>query len=221
MRRSRLLIHPEKPHLSEKSAPQALKSMRQSRRQIACETTHVPDGTRQARLCCKTIGDCQRAIDEFCAQIEARGLDAGEIGIELPAGQARKGCIARFIEHLIDAGVMAPPSPSLPPAPGSLDELSQAYGDWLHHHRGLSAKTISTRQGVLRRFLTFRFGTAPGDLNAIARDDIVAFLDSPDTATGTVGVDYKAMCLRSLFGFLFATGRIRHDLALSVPRVAR
>ena len=36
----------------------------------------------------------------------------------------------------------------------------------------------------MKRFLTFRFGTAPGDLNTIARDDIVSFLDSPDTATG-------------------------------------
>ena len=169
----------------------------------------------------KTIGDYQRAIDGFCVQVEVRGIDAGEIGIQLAAGRERKECIARFIEHLIDAGVMAPPSPAAPPAAGSLEELSLAYGDWLRHQRGLSAKTISTRQGVLRRFLTFRFSTAPGDLNTIARDDIVAFLDSPDTATGTVGVDHKAMCLRSLFGFLFATGRIRHDLALSVPRVAR
>jgi len=126
----------------------------------------------------KTIGDYQRAIDGFCAQVEARGLDAGEIGIELPAGQERKGCIARFIEHLIDAGVMAPPSPAVSPAPGSLDELSQAYGDWLHHDRGLSAKTISIRQSVLRRFLTFRFGTAPGDLNTSVSATIRAFTSS-------------------------------------------
>ena len=66
----------------------------------------------------KTIGDYRRAIDGFCSQVEARRLDAGEIGIELPTGQERKGCIARFIEHLIDAGVMAPPSPAAPPAPG-------------------------------------------------------------------------------------------------------
>ena len=171
----------------------------------------------------RTIGYYQRAIDEFCAQVEARGLDAEEIGIELAAGQERKEHIARFIEHLIDAGVMASPSPAAPPAPGSLDELSLAYGDWLRRQRGLSAKTISTRRRVLRRFLTFRFGTAPGDLNTIARDDIVSFLDSPDTATGRVGcgLDYKAMCLRSLFGFLFATGRIQYDLTLCVPRVAK
>ena len=115
----------------------------------------------------------------------------------------------------------APPSPAAPPAPGSLDELNLAYCDWLRRQRGLSAKTISTRQGVLRRFLTFCFGTAPGDLNTIARDDIVSFLDSPETATGRAGLDYKATCLRSVFGFLFATGRIQHNLALCVPRVAK
>ena len=154
----------------------------------------------------KTIGDYQRAIDGFCAQVEARGFDAGEIGIELPAGQERKGCIARFTEHLIDAGVMAPPSPAVSPAPGSFDELSQAYGDWLHHHRGLSAKTISIRQSVLRGFLTFRFGTTPGDLNTIARGDIAAFLDSPDTATGTartMGIDVARY---KLTAFVLGTG---------------
>lgn len=169
----------------------------------------------------KTLGDYQRAIDGFCAQVEARGLDAEEIGSELPAGQEWKGCIARVIEHLIDAGVMAPPSPAAPPAPGSLDELSLAYGDCLRRQRGLSVKTISIRQSVLRRLLTFRFGTAPGDLNAITRADIVSFLDSPETAAGGAGLDYKATCLRSVFGFLFATGRIQHDLALCVPRIAR
>ena len=148
----------------------------------------------------KTIGDYQRAIDGFCAQVEARGLAGGEIGSELPAGRERKGYIARFVEHLIDAGVIAPHSPAAPPAPGSLDELSLTYWEWLRRQRGLSVKTISTRRGVMKRFLTFRFGTAPGDLNTIARDDIVSFLDSPDTATGGVGLDYKATCLRSVFG---------------------
>ena len=169
----------------------------------------------------RTIGYYQRAINEFCAQVEARGLDAEEIGNELAAGQERKEHVKRFIEHLIDAGVMASPASAAPPIPGWLDELSLAYCDWLRRQRGLSAKTISIRQGVLRRFLTFRFATAPGDLNTITRGDIVSFLDSPGTATGRAGLDYKATCLRSIFGFLFATGRIQHDLALCVPRVAK
>ena len=169
----------------------------------------------------RTIAHYQSAIDGFCARIEARGLNVGEIGTELAAPQERKEHIKRFVAHLIDAGVMPAASPAAPPARGSLDELSFAYGDWLHHQRGLSPKTISIRQGVLKRFLTFRFGTAPGDLNALAHDDIVAFLNKPEATTGRTGLDYKARCLRSVFGFLFATGRIQHDLALSVPRIAK
>ena len=84
---------------------------------------------RQLGYAARTIGHYQRAIDEFCAQVEVRGLDAGEIGNELPAGQERKGYIARFVEHLIDAGVMAPLPPSVPPARGSLDELNLEYAD--------------------------------------------------------------------------------------------
>ena len=72
-----------------------------------------------------------------------------------------------------------------------------AYADWLRHQRGLSRKTISTRQGVLKRFLTHRFGAEPGDLNTIARADIVGFLDSPEAATGRAGLDYSALGLTS------------------------
>ena len=169
----------------------------------------------------KTIGDYQRAIDEFCLQVEARGLNALEIGTGLAAKHERKEYIKRFVAHLIDAGVMPPPSPAAPPARGPHDELICGYGDWLRYQRGLSPKTISIRQGVLKNFLTFRFGTERHELNAIAHDDIVAFLDSPEATTGRTGLDYKATGLRSVFGFLFATGRIRSDLSLSVPRIAK
>ena len=169
----------------------------------------------------KTIGDYRRAIDGFCLQVEARGLSAGEIGTELAAAQERKAHIKRFVAHLIDVGAMPPPSPAAPPAQGPHDALICAYGNWLRYQCGLSPKTISIRRGVLKRFLTFRFGIAPVDLNAITRDDIFAFLDAPEATAGRKGLDYKATCLRSLFGFLFATGRIRSDLSLSVPRIAK
>ena len=170
----------------------------------------------------KTIDDCRRVIDGFCAQVQARDLAvAADIGTELSTTRDRKRYITRFIGHLIDVGVMAPPPHAAPPESGWFDELSLAYGDWLRQQRGLSPKTISTRQSVLTRFLTLRFDTEPGDLNTITRDDIVAFLDLANPTTGKVGCDYKATCLRSLFGFLFATGRLQHDLGLSVPRIAK
>ncbi|MCY4646304.1 MAG: site-specific integrase [Gammaproteobacteria bacterium] len=169
----------------------------------------------------RTVGNYRCAVDWFCARVHARDPASVDIDVELAATRQRKRLIARFIGHLIDAGVAPPPPRSAPPEPGPLDELSLAYGDWLRRQRGLAPKTVSIRQNVLRRFLTLRFDTEPGDLNAITRDDVVAFLDSPNPATGRTGADYKAMCLRSLFGFLFATGRIRRDLTSCVPRVSK
>ena len=105
----------------------------------------------------RTIGYYQSAIDGFCALVDARGLGAGEIGTEFAesrnglrgkglthAARERPRCITRFIEHLIDAGAMAPPSPAALPEPGSLAELSVAYGDWLRHQRGLSPSTVAS-----------------------------------------------------------------------------
>ena len=77
------------------------------------------------------------------------------------------------------------------------------------------------RQRVLRRFATFCFGEEPADLNTITRDDIVAYLDSASPTTGRSDLTYRATGLRSLFGFLFATGRFQQDLALRVPRIAQ
>ena len=50
------------------------------------------------------------------------------------------------------------------------------YADWLRHQRGLRESTISRHQAFLKRFMTFRFGAMPGNLNDIAPDDIAAFL---------------------------------------------
>ncbi len=168
----------------------------------------------------KTVDDYRCAVDWFCARVHDRDPASVDVCVELAVTRQRERLIARFIGHLIDAGVAAAPRQTAPREPGPLDELSLAYGDWLRRQRGLAPKTVSIRQNVLRRFLTFRFGTQPGDLNAITRDDVAAFLDSPDPATGRTNRVYKAMCLRSMFGFLFATGSIRRDLRSCVPRVS-
>ncbi|MYE84599.1 MAG: hypothetical protein F4X36_22705 [Gammaproteobacteria bacterium] len=120
----------------------------------------------------------------------------------------------RFIAHLVHARVIAA---AIEPAPAALDALCADYGAWLRTQRGSAPGTIKTYQGKLRRFLTFRFGSAaPGDLHAITRADIDAWFGT----TGGRGARSKASSLRSLFPFLFATGRIDRNLALSVPRVA-
>jgi len=106
------------------------------------------------------------------------------------------------------------------PAPTDLDALCADYGVWLRTQCGSAPGTIKTYQGKLRSFLTFRFGSAaPGDLNAITRADIDAWFSTTDRK-GLVGARSRACSLRSLFRFLFATGRIDCNLVLSVPRIA-
>ena len=181
-----------------------------------------------------TIEPYSRAIGLFCEQVTERGLDAGEIDEAVLAelqdavptlrsakGQrGRQGCIARFIAHLIDTGVIAPPTPPAPPAPGSLKHLCATYGDWLRHQQGLGQTTIKKRQAFLRRFMTFRFGAALGQLNDITPDDILSFLDARPMKTGGSGRGDGATHLRSLFRFLYATRRIRQNLVpLGVPRI--
>ena len=182
----------------------------------------------------RTITRHKRAVAVFVAQADIRGVDAEEIGVpviaELRAAVPelrsateqlhRQGCIARFIEHLVDAGAVDPLPLPPPPAPESMEELSAAYGDWLRHQQGLGKSTIRQRRAFLRRFMTFRFGAAPGDLNSIAPEDALTFLDMPSTTTCKSAAGYRATPLRSLFRFLFATGRTRRNLVLCVPRVA-
>ena len=66
----------------------------------------------------------------------------------------------------------------------------------------------------------FRFGEKLGDLRAITPDDIVAFLR--ELKAGAKARRCKALPshLRSLFKFLFWSGKTKRDLALSLPRVA-
>ena len=182
-----------------------------------------------------TIEPHSRTIGLFCEQVTERRLDAAEIDEAVLAelqdavptlrsakGQrGRQGCIARFIAHLIDTGVIAPPTPPAPPAPGSLEHLRATYGDWLRHQQGLGQTTIKKRQAFLRRFMTFHFGAALGQLNDITADDILSFLDAPPMKTGGSGRGDGATHLRSLFRFLYATRRIRKNLIpLGVPRIS-
>ena len=182
----------------------------------------------------RTIERHKCAVAAFVTQVDLRGVDARDIDEavltelrgavpELRSANEqyhRQGCIARFIDYLADAGAIDPLPLPPPPVPESVEDLSAAYGDWLRHQQGLGKSTIRQRQAFVRRFMTFRFGAVPGDLNSITPEDVQAYLDLPSKAKGGSAAGYRASPLRSLFRFLFATGRTRRNLVLSVPRLA-
>jgi integrase/recombinase XerD len=131
----------------------------------------------------------------------------------------KKYCIERFIDVLVDAGVAQRPTPP-EKAPTAIERLRAEYETYLREQRGLTEATIYHCVRFLERFMTFRFGTNLGDLNDIAPADIVAFLR--DVMGRKPGYRDKTppTHLRSLFRFLFWSGKTKRDLAASLPRVA-
>ena len=69
--------------------------------------------------------------------------------------------------------------------------------------------------------MAFRFGDTLADLNAITPDDIVAFLCQLKAGSRSYRNRTLPSHLRSLFKFLFWSGKTKRNLANSVPRVAQ
>ncbi len=179
-----------------------------------------------------TISSYALAVDRLCAEVGRQGLmtpndvdeatlvDIRQQVLTRLAECRRQGwasVLNRFIAHLVREGAIAA---APPPAPTALDTLCADYGVWLRTHCGSAPGTIKLYRRALRSFLMFRFGgAAPGDLNAITRADMDAWFSAPGRRS-LVSARSKAPCLRSLLRFLFATGWIHRNLALSVPRIA-
>jgi site-specific recombinase XerD len=131
----------------------------------------------------------------------------------------RGSCLDRFINALVEAGVAERPEPPRR-APTPLDRLSAEYETYLRNQRGLAEKTIYDSLRFLDRFMTFRFGAKLGRLDDIRPADIVAFLRHLNNRKTPYRDRTPPTHLRSLFRFLFWSGKIQRDLAASLPRVA-
>ena len=180
-----------------------------------------------------TLREYESIADRFCAAIEKRALSSGDLDAATTGRLRRavlkeipeyvrtwgKFCLGRFIEHLSEAGVATVPEPPAKKAT-ALDRLRDEYEAYLRRQRGLADGTIRNCLYYMERFVAFRFGDKLGDLNAITPDDIVAFLCK--LKAGSKPRRYKALPshLRSLFKFLFWSGKTRRNLADSLPRVA-
>jgi integrase/recombinase XerD len=180
-----------------------------------------------------TIQEYRTIAGRLCEAIEKRALRIGDLdgvaterlrhavlsGITGSARRYTKFCVGRFIEHLSEAGVATVPEPPAKKVT-ALDRLRDEYEAYLRRQRGLAESTIAHCTRFLERFVAFRFGAELGDLNAITPDDIVAFLCK--LKAGSKPRRYKALPshLRSLFKFLFWSGKTRRNLADILPRVA-
>ena len=103
-----------------------------------------------------TIQHYRYVIDIVCSAIDSRGLGPmtvnepvlGDIRTtatrDMTAKRRRTWNVRfdRFIEYLVNAGVLAPPLPAEPVAPDAMSHLRAEYESWLRHQRGSSEVTI-------------------------------------------------------------------------------
>ena len=167
----------------------------------------------------------------FCKEVARRGLGSGQLAGQMlldVRASALKGmhpnkynqktyCLERFIDFLVKAGAAERPTP-IAKTLSPLEQLRTEYVTYLREQRGLTEATIYHCIRFLERFMTFRFGAVLGDLNDITSADVVAFLCKVmDRSRDKTPPSH----LRSLFRFLFWSGKTKRDLASSLPRVAR
>lgn len=174
------------------------------------------------------------AASLLCQEVSRRGLQQGElIGHTLAKVRAavlddmhlnkhtyKRFCLDRFIDALVEAGVAERWEPPRH-VPTELERLRAEYETYLREQRGLTKATIYHCSRFLDRFMAFRFGTTLGNLEDITPRDIVAFLRKVMSRPKPYRDRTPPTHLRSLFRFLFWSGKTKRDLASSLPRVAR
>ena len=169
----------------------------------------------------------------FCQEVARRGLGHGQlVGQMLSKVRAaalkaiypneynkKIYCLERFIDALVEAGVAERPKPTKK-VPTALERLQAEYEVYLREQRGLTEATIYHCVRFLDRFMTFRFGEKLGNLNDITPADIVEFLCDVMGRKISYRDKTPPTHLRSLFRFLFWSGKTKRDLASSLPRLA-
>ncbi len=182
----------------------------------------------------RTLREYESIAGALCAAIEKHALRAGDLdeatterlrlavlsGVTGSACTHARFCLGRFIDHLTEAGVATAPEPPAKKAT-ALDRLCEEYKSYLRTQRGMAESTSRYCIRVMERFLAFRFGDKLGNLNTITPDDIVVFLRKRKAGSGPRREKSLPSNLRTLFTFLFWSGKTRRNLANSLPRVAQ
>jgi integrase/recombinase XerD len=102
----------------------------------------------------------------------------------------------------------------------SLAEILSAYEEYLRSERGLATATILDRKSYARKFLLARFSQGPFLFKEMTASDISDFMLRCSHSTRSGRVHSMTTAFRCFLRFLFQKGKLRTDLAASVPRVA-
>lgn len=168
-----------------------------------------------------------RLLVEFDGWLAAEGVAAGGVTEEVidrfvafRRASRRSGPVTRrgvdpIVDYLRSVGVM-PPVASTPTA-DPMAELVAAYREYLRVQRRLAPITVHNSAGVVRRFLAQREDRADLRTLDVAEVHRLVLREAGRLGPGTTRVFVGV--LRGFLRFLFATGRMPHDLSGVVPSV--
>ena len=170
-------------------------------------------------------------IHDLGRQMKAHGVELTDLDedqainlitpLDFPSSRRKYNAfiIGSFMRFLNVQGVT---KPVLEAAPEETvrGRLRREYEEYLSRQRGLSDSTIRHCWWFADRFLRFRFNDAEVDFSQITPVDIRHGSCSHPNLSGKPLRDKTPPThLRNLFSFLFKTGKIDTNLALSVPRI--
>jgi hypothetical protein len=124
----------------------------------------------------------------------------------------------RFLHMLRGQGV-APPKKQSPLSPRQ--QLIANYERYLFQKRGLARGTVIYYVAMVDEFLSTRFRQRPLDLSQLGAPDVTGFVRQRAHKLGPRCAQLLVTALRSFLRYLQHQGKVRADLAVCVPSVAR
>lgn len=169
-------------------------------------------------------------LADFAQWLERKSISVTELDERRAemfiCGRQRKGRLRRgdretlrqFLAHLRNRGVV----PRLEPTPddSALGAILDRYEKHLRSERALVTATVVNYVPFARRFLVERFQYGPVLVRELKAADISAFVLRHAPTMGCRRAQLMTTAFRSFFRFLFQTGELKADLAVSVPAVA-
>lgn len=169
---------------------------------------------REYRRCLRALANYMRAKRIKLTSLDE--TDAKRLSRECGAKRKQHAIfiIRQFIRFLVDAGAVRPSEARRDDRP--LGRLRLEYEEYLRIQRGLSERSIYHCWRFADRFLAFRFKGKALDWSKITALDLARFMQSLTTHRDKTPPTH----LRNFFQFLFKSGKIKTNLALSILRIA-
>jgi integrase/recombinase XerD len=179
-----------------------------------------------------TVQSKLNLLASFGQWLERRRLSITEFDEQLAerfiAYKRRKGRVHRgnretllqFLGHLRKWNVIPIPTPIPTCDDSPLAAILARYERHLRSERGLAAATVINYLPCIRKFLIERFREKPLVIREVRSSDVSDFILRQAPTMSPRRAQLVTVAFRSFFRFLFQSGELQVNLALSVPSVA-